>query len=275
MVDACPLLDTATVPEGAGDTLPATVVVEEMDKDGVGVPAMVLLVVGVDTAETPGDIETAPLIEVEGDMEVVNEVSPVNVPPPPPRALFGVPLPTPVPLATPTVILGATDRLLAPEAVFWEAVEDTVEVEEIKVVAVGDPVAVKAATLGVLVTEGDLEVEGQVVLLENPLPVAATLVGEVEVEGVAVDSPPKEALPCADTEGLVPVTMGEGEAVVSSTVTEGEEEGKDPLDTVALWVGDSVPAATDMDGEVEEDPVKVVSREGVDWALCEPLLLGL
>lgn len=275
VVDACPLLDTATVPEGAGDTLPSAVCVDDMDKDGVGVLTMVLLVVGVVAADTFEDNDAAPLIDVEGDMEEVSEVSPVDVPPPPPRALLGVPLPTPVPLATPTVILGVVDRLPAPEAVFWEDVEDTVEVEEIEVVAVGDPVAVKAATLGVLVPEGDLEVEGQAVLLENTLPVAATLVGEVEVEGVAVDSPAKDALPCADTEGLVPVTMGEGEAVVSSTVTEGKEEGEDPLDAVALWLGDSVPAATVMDGEVEEDSVKVVSGEGVDWALCEPLLLGL
>ncbi len=121
-----------------------------------------------------------------------------------------------------------------------------------------------------------MEVVGQLVLLANALPLA-TKVGEVEVEGVVVDSPGGEPLPCAVKEGwVVPVTRrGDGEAVTNSTLIEGEEEGETVLDAVTLWVEDSVPAATVIDGEEVEDPVRVVSRDMEGWALGDPLLLGL
>ena len=141
--------------------------------------------------------------------------------------------------------------------------------------AVGSPVAVTASTLLVMVGEEDLEVVGQLVLLTNALPLAVR-VGEVEVEGVAVDPPGGEPLPCAEAEGWgVPVTRGVGEAVANATLIEGEGVGEAVLDAVPQWVGEPVPAATVIDGEVVVDPDRVVPREGESWALCDPLPLGL
>ena len=106
-----------------------------------------------------------------------------------------------------------------------------------------------------------MEVVGQLVLLANALPLA-TRVGEVEVEGVVVDSPGGEPLPSAVIEGwVVPVTSEVGESVANSTLIEGEEEGEIELDAVTQWVEESVPTATVIDGEEVEDPVRVVSRE--------------
>jgi hypothetical protein len=67
-----------------------------MDKEGVGVLIVVILLVRVVLWDSFEDREAAPLPEVEGDLEGVRELSsPVGVPPPPrrpfPRQKVGVP----------------------------------------------------------------------------------------------------------------------------------------------------------------------------------------
>lgn len=94
-----------------------------------------------------------------------------------------------------------------------------------------------------------------------------------------VDSPGGDALPNAVMEGLLEPVPGKGEevAVACLPLTEGEEEGEEALDAVVHWVGEFVTASTEIDGEVEEEPLSVAAMpwEGEDWALCEPLILGL
>lgn len=165
--DATPLTEAVNV------TLGRAVGVEDMDKEGVGVLIVVLLLVGVFSRDFFEDTEAAPLPEVEGDLEGVSELSsPVGVPPPPPPRAIGVPVPpiTAVPLAAAIVAVGVPDQLQAPEAVFCEAVEDTVEVIDTETVGVRELEPVKAGTELVLVGERELEVVGQVVLLAAALP---------------------------------------------------------------------------------------------------------
>lgn len=96
---------------------------------------------------------------------------------------------------------------------------------------------------------------------------------------MTVDCLGGDALPNAVTEGLLEPVPGKGEevAVACSPLTEGEEDWEKALDAVVHWVGEVVTASTEMDGEVEEEPLSVAAMpwEGEDWALCEPLLLGL
>lgn len=173
MASPLKLPDATPLTEAVNVTLGRAVGVEDMDKEGVGVLNVVLLLVGVVSRDSFEDTEAAPLPEVEGDLEGVSELSsPVGVPPPPPPRAIGVPVPpiTAVPLAAAIVADGVPDQLPAPEAVFCEAVEDTVEVIEIETVGVSDPEPVKASTVLVLVGERELEVVGQVVLLAAALP---------------------------------------------------------------------------------------------------------